>query len=47
MEEENTTTIRIKESTKKRLESKGTLKDTFDTVINDLLDEVSKDVIIQ
>lgn len=36
--ETTTTTIRIEKSTKVRLESVGTMADTFDTVINRLID---------
>ena len=38
-----TTTIRIEKSTKDRLESIGKMSDTYDTVINRLIDEYIKD----
>lgn len=34
-----TTTIRVKEQTKRRLESLGTMGDTFDSLINRMIDE--------
>jgi hypothetical protein len=37
-----TTTIRIEKSTKDRLESIGKMSDTYDTVINRLIDEYTK-----
>lgn len=39
---EKTTTIRVKEKTKERLESHGKMNESFDDLINRILNELEK-----